>query len=253
MARVGRRVHELLLASYAKPVPVAFVETPAGFQPNVDVLAAKVRTFFEHNLQNFKPAVSIVPARRRGGGPDGSNNPAVAATLDGAAYIFAGAGSPTYAVKHLVDTRAWSAVLARVDDGATLALASAMALAVAAHTLPVYEIYKVGDDPHWVPGLDLFGRDGLDLAIVPHWNNTEGGADLDTSHCYVGAARFEELKAQLPESTVVLGIDEHTACVVDRAADEVRVQGVGGVTVLRGSDEETYADGERFPLLRLRR
>ena len=252
-ARVGRRVHELLLAAYERPVPVAVVETPAGFQPNVEVLSSKVRTFFEHNLQNFKPSVTVVPARRRGDGPLGADGPAAADGVREAAYIFAGAGSPTYAVRHLTGTRLWEAILDRVGDGATLALASAMALAAARYTLPVYEIYKVGEDPSWMPGLDLFGPDGLELAIVPHWNNREGGAELDTSHCYMGEARFDELRAQLPPSTVVLGIDEHTVCVVDRAAEEARVHGVGAVTVLRDAAVETYADGEHFPLSRLRR
>ena len=252
-ARVGRRVHELLLAAYERPVPVAVVETPAGFQPNVEVLSAKVRAFFEHNLQNFKPRVTVVPARRRGDGPLGADGPAATDGILEAAYIFAGAGSPTYAVRHLADTRLWGAIVNRLDDGATLALASAMALAAAAYTLPVYEIYKVGDDPSWVPGLDLFGHDGLELAIVPHWNNKEGGAELDTSRCYMGEARFEELRAQLPSSAIILGIDEHTVCVVDRAAEEARVHGVGAVTVIRGDAVETYPDGERFPLSRLRR
>ena len=57
--------------------------------------------------------------------------------------------------------------------------ASAMALAVSTHTLPVYEIFKVGSELHWMPGLDLFKGIGLDLTIVPHWNNNEGGAKLD--------------------------------------------------------------------------
>lgn len=252
-ARVGRRVHEQLLAAYERPVRVAVVETPAGFQPNVDVLSSKVRTFFEHNLQNFKPEVTVVQARRRGDGPHGADDPTATDGIGEAAYIFAGAGSPTYAVRHLAETRLWAAIVDRLDDGATLALASAMALAAARHTLPVYEIYKVGADPCWSPGLDLFGADGLDLTIVPHWNNKEGGAELDTSRCYMGEARFAELRAQLPPSTMVLGIDEHTVCVVDRAAEEARVHGVGAVTVLRDDATETYADGDRFPLSRLRR
>ncbi|MDP8924486.1 MAG: cysteinyl-tRNA synthetase [Chloroflexota bacterium] len=251
-ARVGRRVHELLLAAYERPVPVAVIETPAGFQPNVEVLSTKVRAFFEHNLQNFKPNVTVVPARRRGDGPLGTDGPAACDGLREAEYIFAGAGSPTYAVRHLAGTRLWETIVNRLDAGATLALASAMALAAARYTLPVYEIYKVGEDPSWVPGLDLFGADGLELAVVPHWNNREGGAELDTSRCYMGEARFAELRAQLSPSAVVLGIDEHTVCVVDRAAEEARVHGVGGVTIVRGDTVETYADGERFPLSRLR-
>jgi hypothetical protein len=67
-----------------------------------------------------------------------------------------------------------------------LAFASAASIAVGRYALPVYEIYKVGADLHWVDGLDLFRVFGWELAIVPHWNNREGGDDLDTSRCFMG-------------------------------------------------------------------
>ncbi|MCC6174282.1 MAG: cysteinyl-tRNA synthetase [Chloroflexi bacterium] len=252
-AKVGRRVHELLLAAYAKPVPVAVLETPAGFQPNSGILAAKVKAFFEHSLQNFKPDVTIVPARRREGEPVGTDDRNVAELMGEPSYVFAGAGSPTYAVRHLLDTRLWRAVLARLEAGATLALASAMALASSHHTLPVYEIYKVGEDPGWTAGLDLFGASGLDLTIVPHWNNKEGGAELDTSHCYMGTARFDSLREQLPSATVVLGIDEHTVCVVDLTGQSAQVHGVGVVTVERDGEHAVFGNGQSFSLDLLRR
>src|SRR5690349_10466104 len=165
-ARVGRRVHELLLTSYKKPVPIAVIETPAGFQPNTHTLAQDVKAFFEHSLQNFKPQVTIVPARRRGDGPHGTDDVSLLDGVETASYVFAGAGSPTYAVRHLADSRLWRAVGDRLETGATLALASAMALAVSHHTLPVYEIYKVGEELSWKQGLNLFGDLGLDLTVV---------------------------------------------------------------------------------------
>jgi hypothetical protein len=254
-ARAGRRVHELLLAAHEKPVPVAILETPAGFQPNVAVLSEKVKVFFEHNLQNFKPQVNIIPARYRGEGPHSTDDEAMCADIETATYIFAGAGSPTYATRHLANTRVWQTVLDRLESGATLALASAMALAVSAHTLPVYEIYKVGGELFWASGLDLLGglNLGLDLAIVPHWNNNEGGTELDTSHCYMGAARFSELRAMLPPSAMILAIDEHTACVLDLGREEARVHGAGTVSILRDDEPEVYQPDESFPISRLRR
>jgi cyanophycinase-like exopeptidase len=252
-ARVGRRVHELLLAAYEKPVPVAVIETPAGFQPNTHTLAQDVKAFFEHGLQNFKPQVSIVPARRRGDGPHGTDDVSLLESIETASYVFAGAGSPTYAVRHLADSRLWQAVGDRLEAGATLALASAMALAVSANTLPVYEIYKVGEELSWKRGLNLFGALGLDLTVVPHWNNNEGGQKLDTSHCYMGADRFAELRAMLPDETVILTIDEHTACVLDLGAEIARVHGNGQVSIIRGEERETFAADETFALSRLRR
>ncbi len=241
------------MAAYQKPVPMAVIETPAGFQPNTNVLATKVKAFFEHGLQNFKPDITIVPARRRGDGPNGTDEPSLLAGIEGASYVFAGAGSPTYAVKHLADSLLWRCVSGRLNDGVTLALASAMALAVSTHTLPVYEIFKVGEELTWMPGLDLFGNLGLDLAIVPHWNNNEGGAELDTSHCYMGAERFSQLRAMLPDSTVILAIDEHTACVVDLGREEARVHGAGSVSVIRGDDAQAFAADQTFPMSLLRR
>jgi hypothetical protein len=79
----------------------------------------------------------------------------------------------------------------------------------------VYAIYKVGEDLRWLPGLDLFQDIGLNLTVVPHWNDTEGGARLDTSHRYMGAERFGYLRRMIPGETTILGIDEHMACVLD--------------------------------------
>ncbi|MGE3267287.1 MAG: cysteinyl-tRNA synthetase [Chloroflexota bacterium] len=253
-ARVGRRVHELLMAAYKKPVPIAVIETPAGFQPNTNVLATKVQAFFEHGLQNFKPEITIVPARWRGDGPNGTDDPSMLTGIENASYVFAGAGSPTYAVRHLADSRVWNCIAGRLETGATLALASAMALAVSKYTLPVYEIFKVGEELSWTPGLDLFGSLGLDLelAIVPHWNNNEGGADLDTSHCYMGEDRFTILRGMLPPETVILAIDEHTACVVDLGTEQARVHGAGSVRVLRGDETHTFPADETFPISLLR-
>ncbi len=251
-ARVGRRVHELLLAAYKKPVPMAVIETPAGFQPNTAVLAADVKAFFEHGLQNFKPDITIIPARHQGIGLHGTDEPSLLPGVENAAYVFAGAGSPTYAVRHLANSLVWNAIAARLEHGATLALASAMALAVSTHTLPVYEIFKVGEELSWAAGLDLFGSLGLDVAIVPHWNNNEGGTKLDTSHCYMGADRFAVLRKMLPASTVILAIDEHTACVVDLGAEIARVHGAGSVSVIWGDEARAFAADETFPLSLLR-
>lgn len=251
-ARVGRRVHELLLAAYKAPVPIAVIETPAGFQPNSAVLAEKVKAFFEHSLQNFKPQITVVPARQRGDGPHGTDEPSLLGGVESASYVFAGAGSPTYAARHLADSALWRTVAGQLERGSTLALASAMALAVSKHTLPVYEIFKVGEELSWTAGLDLFGSLGLELAIVPHWNNNEGGAELDTSRCYMGAVRFQALRAMLPASTVILAIDEHTACVIDLGRDEARVHGAGTVSVLRGDEVHTFAADATFPISLLR-
>jgi cyanophycinase-like exopeptidase len=249
--KYGRQVQEALLLRYAKPVRVTIVETPAGFQTNVDSVTAKLRTFYEHNLQNAKPVVTIAAARRKGSAHD-PDDPAIAALLDDADVIFAGPGSPTYATRMLRDTRTWETMRTRHAAGSTLVFASAAAMAVGAWVLPVYEIFKVGDDPHWQPGLDLLGERGLHVAVVPHWNNAEGGPELDTRCAFVGEERFAALHAMLPADVTVLGIDEHTAVVID-GDEEAMVQGAGTATIVRGDRVEVIAARQTFPLSWLRR
>ena len=58
--------------------------------------------------------------------------------------------------------------------------ASAAASTLGEHTLPVYEIYKVGQDPYWEKGMNILDVYGLSCTVVPHFNNAEGG-NHDTS------------------------------------------------------------------------
>lgn len=248
-------MHEEVLSRFPSPVRVAILPTPAGFQPNADAVAERLADFVRRSLVNHRPEVVVVDAKRRGGDDSGAgdpDDPRVAVALEGARYLFAGPGSPTYMVRRLADTLTWAAVRRAWQAGAGLALASAAAVAIGAHALPVYEIYKVGDDLGWRPGLDLCADIGLELATVPHWNNSEGGVGLDTSRSYVGRERFERLSELLPPSAVVVGLDEHTSCIVDAAAGTVDVRGQGTMTVLRARDETVIPAGERASIDLLR-
>jgi hypothetical protein len=241
----GRKIHDYLMTRLPVPVQVAILETPAGFQPNAEGVNLKIQQFLEKSLQNFRPQVELIAARRKGSAYD-PDDPATVAGVHTADYIFAGPGSPTYTVRHLQDTLAWRLLRERQQAGATLAFASAAAIAMGNHVLPVYEIYKAGADLGWERGLGLLP--GLDLAILPHWNNAEGGAGLDTTHCFMGAERFAVLRAMLPPMTTILGIDEHTACIIDPAAGECQVLGAGNVTILHGPTEQVFPTQTSFPL-----
>jgi hypothetical protein len=246
-APAGRQVHEALFQQLDPPIAVAILETPAGFQPNSAWVADQLAEFVGRHLQNFHPQVTVVPARCRDG-PHSTDDRELAAPLLWADYIFAGPGSPTYTVRHLADTWTWHTILARQRRGAVLALASAAAIAAGAHALPVYEIYKVGADLHWADGLDLFGPYGLELAVVTHWDNRDGGTCLDTRCGFMGAERMRRLEALLPPSATLLGIDEHTAVILDLARGTGRVMGRGSVTIRQTSQELAFASGQSFPL-----
>ncbi|WP_448576710.1 cysteinyl-tRNA synthetase [Thermomicrobium sp.] len=246
-AHAGRQAFAALFAQLPPPVRVAIMETPAGFQPNAALVARRLAQFLYEHLPEFQPEVRFVPARRRGSvyDPDSS---LVAEPLEWADCVVAGPGSPTYMVRQLAGTLTWRLLVERWSSGLRLAFASAAALAISRFTLPVYEIFKAGADLHWVEGLDLLGSLGYSLAIVPHWNNREGGDELDTSRCFMGQERFAALRRLLPSGTVILGIDEHTACVLDFAARSGRVLGSGTVTLLTPEREFVFHRGERFPL-----
>jgi cyanophycinase-like exopeptidase len=246
----GRAIHDRLMADLPPPVVVAILETPAGFQPNSEHVAREVEEFITARLKNYRPEVRVVPARKKGTrfSPD---DPVLLEPLLDANYVFLGPGSPTYAARNLEDTLALEYMLERHKQGAVLCFASAATLAVGAKVLPVYEIFKAGSDLYWADGLNVFGAFGLELAIVPHWNNTDGGVHLDTSCCFMGRQRMEQLRQMLPPSTVLLGIDEHTALILDFQRGQGLVLGKGTVTIRSGATEKAYSTGDSLALTEL--
>lgn len=246
----GGRVFEWVARRLPRPLRVAVLETPAGFELNSAQVAGRVGDFLRTRLQNHEAVVDVVPARKRGT-PFSPDDPAVLAPLARADLVFMGPGSPTYAVRQLRDSLAWDLLRARHRLGAALVFASAATVAVGAWTLPVYEIFKAGEDVRALPGLDLFAAFGLPLSFIPHWNNTDGGAEVDTSRCFVGLERFEQWCALLPPGHTTIGLDEHTALLVDFAAGTCSVSGVSSVTLLRECDPEIYPAGAEFPLAEL--
>jgi cyanophycinase-like exopeptidase len=243
----GRKVFDEIFQRLPSPIRVAIVETPAGFEPNSEVVAGRIADFLRQGLQNFALEITIVPARKRGT-PYSPDDPALADAVLGADCIVLGPGSPTYAVRQLRASVLWDAIRLRFAEGAALVLSSAAVLAISADTLPVYEIYKVGADLGWEPGLDLLGPTGPRLVFIPHWNNTEGGADLDTSRCYMGEERFGYLRGLLPSPVTVVGIDEHTTLIVEPAVASGQVVGRGGVIIEQSGQTTRYENGNTFAL-----
>lgn len=240
-------VYDAVARQLPSPLRVAVLETPAGFQPNSAHVAGKVADFLRTRLQSAHAQVALVAARQRGT-PESPDEPAVIAPVAAAHLLFLGPGSPTYTVRQLDGSRCWRALVARHRSGAAVVTSSAATIALGRLALPVYEIYKVGAELHWRPGLDLLGPYGLPLVHVPHWNNAEGGADLDTSRCFMGRERWQRLAAMLPGDSTVVGIDEHTALVIDIAAARCTVMGKGAVTILRAGAELLVPRGETFDI-----
>jgi len=219
-------------------VRAVVLDTPYGFQENAAELAERAVTYFSESidvdlavagLTRFRDADAL--AIERG-----------LATVRSSDYIFAGPGSPTYAVDQWRNTPITEVLTTKLDTGGIVVFASAAALTLGSHTIPVYEIYKCGMEPHWVDGLDLLGHIGINAVVIPHYDNAEGGHH-DTRFCYLGERRLQHMEALLPDGTWVLGIDEHTGLVIDRDAGRADVVGNGTVTIRIGGESQVYPTG----------
>ena len=238
--------HKKLLSRISNRDKALFLDTPAGFQENVDLIALRAVDYFENKVRHPMEIASFKSAKTAFS-PDGEQ---VYQLLGEAGYVLIGPGSPSYTVRQLKETPVPNLLSAMVTRGGCLVTASAAALTVGSHTLPVYEIYKVGEDLHWIEGLNLLGLLGLDLVVIPHWNNAEGG-NHDTRFCYMGEKRFKALEKELPPHLPILGIDEHTACLLDFATGKATVAGIGQVTIRRNGKELYYEKGNSFPFEQL--
>lgn len=235
-------VHKDILTRLGSAPRVFFLDTPAGFQLNADQLSQKAVDYFRTNVGHPMEVVSF----------KSRDVPTLEAEqafrmLKEVDYLLVGPGSPTYVIRQWKGTPIPAILERRIESGACLVAASAAALTVGHYSLPVYEIYKVGEDLHWVEGLDILGHFGLNAVVVPHWNNAEGGSH-DTRFCFMGEERFRMLESLLPVEAGILGIDEHTACIIDLEREEALVKGIGTVTLRNQGFERVFVRGERFPL-----
>jgi cyanophycinase-like exopeptidase len=252
-------VHKELVARLGRPQPVAVVlDTPYAFQENAPQVSAKARAYFARSVGLTVSVASAADSAaeatqsvstRAGRGPSGGAEARAIRTAD---WLFAGPGSPSYALARWRASGAAEALRDRVAAGTGITvLASAAAATAGLVAVPVYEIYKVGVDPHWLPGLDLMGLLGLPVAVIPHFDNAEGGTH-DTRYCYLGERRLALMERELPGDAAVLGVDEHTAAIFDLAAQTLTVAGRGGVTIRRQGSAMVLPASTVIPLARLR-
>jgi hypothetical protein len=233
------KVHRALFERFGPgPVPAAILDTPYGFQENAEQLSARTVRFFADSVGR-----EFAIASYRSRDVDAVTAATAVARIREARYVMAGPGSPSYALGQWAGGPVPAALASILSDGGMLTMASAAALTLGALTIPVYEIYKVGAAPSWLPGLDLLGpATGLRAAVVPHYDNAEGG-DHDTRFCYMGERRLAMLERELPGGTFVLGVDSHTALVLDLDARTAAVAGHGGVTVRVGGRSAVFPSG----------
>jgi cyanophycinase-like exopeptidase len=229
------------------------LETPYGFQENATDISQRAQRYFADSV-----GLQVTVARGLRGRDDGSvQSPSTGsdqglATIRASDWVFAGPGSPSYALEFWRDGPVGRALADRIRtrQGLTV-LASAAAATAGLLALPVYEIYKAGAAPRWLDGLDLLGILGLPVAVIPHYDNAEGGTH-DTRYCYLGERRLRLLEAHMPAGSAVLGVDEHTAALFDLSAQQVGVVGRGVLTVRRAGESAVFPAGTRLSFDELR-
>ena len=241
------KTHRDLLARLGPaPVPAVLLDTPVGFQSNADQLSAKAVEYFRVSVQ-----AEVEVATWHSADVDALTTETMLTKLRRARYVFAGPGSPTYALRQWQRSQVPAVLAEKLATGGAITFASAAALTLGVATVPVYEIYKVGAEPAWAPGLDLTRAAGLSCAVIPHYDNAEG-QNHDTRFCYLGEDRLARLEQELPDGAFVLGVDEHTGLILDLGAGTGTVVGLGGVTVRLDGRSTVFPTGTTVPIDDLR-
>lgn len=246
-------LHRELVGHWGSDADAVILDTPYGFQVNRDDISARAREYFRRSV-----GLTTVVAPDAHGEVPPIDVPAsrdadrVRDLVRRADWVFSGPGSPSYALGRWRSLRLGEILRERVKRGhGVTVMASAAACTVGFAALPVYEVYKAGHPPVWLTGLDLLGELGLRVAVIPHYDNAEGGTH-DTRFCYLGEARLAALERELPEESAVLGIDEHTAVIIDLDTSLVRIWGRGVMTVRRRETDVLVPGGTTLPLEQLR-
>jgi len=160
--------HREIVARLGEPTPRAvLLDTPYGFQENASEITERAVEYFAHRVQLTIEAAGFL-------GPlavDQSHRTPLAeaaalSRLRTAGFVFAGPGSPSYALSVWRSSPVPEALTTKIADGGAVVFSSAAALTLGSFSVPVYEIYKVGQAVHWLDGLDLMRAAGFDGSCV---------------------------------------------------------------------------------------
>jgi cyanophycinase len=151
-----------------------------------------------------------------------ANDPALAARLRSARFIYLLGGFPQHLGETLKGSRGWQAALEAYQEGAVIGGSSAGAMVLCEH-------YYDPSTGRLMEGLNLLPHS----VVLPHHNNF--------GRNWAGA-----LSSQLPMDTLV-GIDEQTG-ILNNASGEWTIYGKGKVTLYRGGQTEVHGRGETIKI-----
>ncbi len=108
------KVHREIMSKLPADPRVVYIDTPHGFQENAAFITSKVQEYFDTSLNQAVEVASLLDASLA----SPATVEAFRLAIEGADYVFAGPGSPSYALTqwHSVDAVA-SLVRASVSRG----------------------------------------------------------------------------------------------------------------------------------------
>jgi cyanophycinase len=153
-----------------------------------------------------------------------AHDPALAARLRSARFIYMLGGFPRHLGETLNGSRAWQAALEAYEEGAVIGGSSAGAMVLCDH---YYDPYK----SKLLAGLKLLPNS----CVLPHHNN-------------FGRNWAKPLSSQIPED-ILIGIDEQTG-MLNNTPGIWTIYGAGKVTLYRGGQTHIHGRGETISIFK---
>jgi cyanophycinase-like exopeptidase len=147
--------------------------------------------------------------------------------IQDSALIYLSGGDPHYLANSLINTPVWSAILSNWEKGGSLAGCSAGAMVLSSQ-IPHFRLSK--NEP--TKGLNLIPN----IRVIPHFNKF--------FKWIPGSAA--KLLLNLPEDSILIGIDELTAIVKRSGETNWKVYGQAKVHFLKGINQQQLGNGQEI-------
>ena len=157
-------------------------------------------------------------------------NPEFVEAIQDAGLIYLSGGDPHHLADSLIDTPVWDAIVRAWSTGSSLMGCSAGAMALGSEIIAFRK-------SHVTHGLGLLPM----IQIIPHYDRFLGWLPDRVSAAIM----------RVEEGMNLIGIDENTAMVRDRADSPWRIWGEGKVHLLKSGLTHSYSQGETFFLPQL--
>jgi cyanophycinase-like exopeptidase len=156
-----------------------------------------------------------------------ANNLDYAEQIKDSALIYLSGGDPHYLANSLINTPVWSAILSNWEKGGSLAGCSAGAMVLSSQ-IPHFRLSK--NEP--TKGLNLIPN----IRVIPHFNKFFKWIPESAA----------KLLLNVPEDSILIGIDELTAIVKRSGETNWKVYGQAKVHFLKGIDQQQLGDGQEI-------